>query len=80
MPLKSYLDKDGIKGKQRNMKKEQKQSSRVFKGVDHRLDSSPLVIGDYTLNSLVVQEFILDGGAMFGVVPKPLREKATDLR
>ena len=34
-----------------------------------------LQIGDYTINSLFVQEFFLDGGAMFGVVPKQLWEK-----
>ena len=57
------------------MKKEEMRSSLVSKGVESRLDALPLVIGDYTLNSLVVQEFYLDGGAMFGVVPKTLWEK-----
>lgn len=32
-------------------------------------------IGDYTLHSIVTGRFALDGGAMFGVVPKPLWEK-----
>jgi glyoxylase-like metal-dependent hydrolase (beta-lactamase superfamily II) len=32
-------------------------------------------IGDYTLYSLDVQDFALDGGAMFGVVPKVMWEK-----
>ena len=57
------------------MKKEEALSSPLSKGVESRLDSRPLVIGDYTLSSLVVQEFYLDGGAMFGVVPKTLWEK-----
>jgi hypothetical protein len=34
-----------------------------------------LKIGDYNLSSLCIQEFFLDGGAMFGVVPKPLWKK-----
>jgi len=29
-------------------------------------------IGDYKLTSLVTSTFALDGGAMFGVVPKTL--------
>ncbi|TLU51898.1 MAG: MBL fold metallo-hydrolase [Chlorobium sp.] len=37
--------------------------------------SQPFTIGSYSLFSLNVQEFFLDGGAMFGVVPKPLWEK-----
>ena len=57
------------------MKKEEMLSRSGSKGIESRLDSRPLVIGDYTLNSLVVQEFYLDGGAMFGVVPKTLWEK-----
>ncbi len=31
-----------------------------------------LAIGDYTLSSLDAQDFALDGGAMFGVVPKTM--------
>ena len=57
------------------MKKEKALSDPESKGNESRLDSRPLVIGDYTLNTLVVQEFFLDGGAMFCVVPKPLWEK-----
>ncbi|ACD90454.1 beta-lactamase domain protein [Chlorobium limicola DSM 245] len=34
-------------------------------------------IGDYRLYSLDVQDFALDGGAMFGVVPKVMWEKHT---
>jgi len=32
-------------------------------------------IGDYTLYSIETSEFGLDGGAMFGIIPKPLWEK-----
>ncbi len=32
-------------------------------------------IGDYTLHAIETGRFALDGGAMFGVVPKPLWEK-----
>jgi len=32
-------------------------------------------IGPYTLYSIVTSEFALDGGAMFGIIPKPLWEK-----
>ncbi|MFN8391437.1 MAG: MBL fold metallo-hydrolase, partial [Bdellovibrionota bacterium] len=32
-------------------------------------------IGPYTVTSLVFDHFRLDGGAMFGVVPKPLWER-----
>ncbi len=35
-----------------------------------------MIIGGYTLNSVDTGRFALDGGAMFGVVPKPLWEKA----
>ena len=34
-------------------------------------------IGDYKLYSIETSEFGLDGGAMFGIVPKPLWEKQT---
>ena len=34
-------------------------------------------IGDYRLYSLDVQDFALDGGSMFGVVPKVMSEKLT---
>ncbi len=57
------------------MKKEETRSILESKGIESRLDSRPLVIGDYILNSLIVQDFYLDGGAMFGVVPKTLWEK-----
>lgn len=36
----------------------------------------PSEFGDYTLHSLCVDHFMLDGGAMFGVVPKPLWERS----
>ena len=32
-------------------------------------------LGDYTLYSIETSEFGLDGGAMFGIIPKPLWEK-----
>ena len=32
-------------------------------------------IGPYTLYSIETSEFALDGGAMFGIIPKPLWEK-----
>ena len=32
-------------------------------------------IGSYKLYSIVTSEFGLDGGAMFGIIPKPLWEK-----
>ena len=32
-------------------------------------------IGDYQLYSIETSEFALDGGAMFGIIPKPLWEK-----
>ena len=32
-------------------------------------------IGNYTLYSIETSEFGLDGGAMFGIIPKPLWEK-----
>ena len=32
-------------------------------------------IGKYTLYSIETSEFGLDGGAMFGIIPKPLWEK-----
>lgn len=34
-----------------------------------------LSIGDYTLHTLDVQDFSLDGGSVFGVVPRVLWEK-----
>jgi hypothetical protein len=47
------------------MKTEQTLSSPVSKRIESQLDPRPLVTGDYTLNELVVQEFVLDGGAIF---------------
>ena len=32
-------------------------------------------IGKYTLYSIETSEFRLDGGAMFGIIPKPVWEK-----
>jgi hypothetical protein len=32
-------------------------------------------IGPYQLYSIETSEFALDGGAMFGIIPKPLWEK-----
>ena len=32
-------------------------------------------IGQYQLYSIETSEFALDGGAMFGIIPKPLWEK-----
>ena len=32
-------------------------------------------IGNYSLYSIVTSKFSLDGGAMFGIIPKPLWEK-----
>ena len=39
-------------------------------------------IGDYTISTLKVSTFALDGGAMFGIIPKPLwsRKTAADNR
>ena len=34
-------------------------------------------IGQYQLYSIETSEFALDGGAMFGIIPKPLWEKKT---
>lgn len=36
-------------------------------------------IGDYKLTSLITSTFALDGGAMFGVIPKPLWSKQVDV-
>ena len=32
-------------------------------------------IGDYDLYSIETSEFSLDGGAMFGIIPKPIWER-----
>ena len=32
-------------------------------------------IGDYKLYSIETSEFALDGGAMFGIIPKPIWER-----
>ena len=32
-------------------------------------------IGKYTLKTIISSYFALDGGAMFGIIPKPLWEK-----
>ena len=34
-----------------------------------------MIIGKYTLYSIETSEFGLDGGSMFGIIPKPLWEK-----
>ena len=34
-----------------------------------------MLIGSYQLYSIETSEFALDGGAMFGIIPKPLWEK-----
>jgi len=46
------------------------------------LASVPMVFGDFQIDLLTDGEFKLDGGAMFGIVPKPLwtRERAADER
>ena len=46
-------------------------------GADVRLDVKHLTFGDLRLTVLHDGPFRLDGGAMFGVVPRPLWEKLT---